>query len=63
MVIALGALQSIPKELYEAADIDGASRWQGFWNITFPLLKPAMIPSIILANYFQEKRRKIREWY
>ena len=50
MVVALGALQSIPKELYEAADIDGATKWQGFWNVTFPLLKPAMIPSIILGT-------------
>ncbi len=50
MVIALGALQSIPKDLYEAADIDGASRWQKFYNITIPLLKPAMFPAIILGT-------------
>lgn len=50
MVIALGALQSIPKELYEASHIDGATRWQSFWNITFPLLKPAMVPAIILGT-------------
>ncbi|MDO9576429.1 MAG: sugar ABC transporter permease [Candidatus Cloacimonadales bacterium] len=50
MIIALGALQSIPKELYEASAIDGSSRWQSFWNVTFPLLKPAMIPAIILGT-------------
>jgi ABC-type sugar transport system permease subunit len=50
MIIALGALQSIPKELYEASSIDGSSRWQSFWNVTFPLLKPAMIPAIILGT-------------
>jgi ABC-type sugar transport system permease subunit len=49
MVIALGALQSIPAELYEAADIDGASPWQKFKRITLPLLRPAMTPAIILG--------------
>ncbi|MDZ7345128.1 MAG: sugar ABC transporter permease, partial [candidate division KSB1 bacterium] len=42
MVIALGGLQSIPKELYEAAEVDGAKPWRQFWTITAPLLKPVM---------------------
>jgi len=50
MIIALGALQSIPKELYEAASIDGSSRWQSFWTVTLPLLKPAMVPAVILGT-------------
>jgi arabinogalactan oligomer/maltooligosaccharide transport system permease protein len=49
MVIALGGLQSIPQELYEAADVDGASAWKKFWNVTVPLLKPVMIPAITLG--------------
>ena len=49
MVIALGALQSIPNELYEAAEIDGAGSWKKFWKITVPLLKPMMIPAITLG--------------
>lgn len=49
MVIALGALQSIPGELYEAADVDGASAWRKFWTITVPLLRPVMIPAITLG--------------
>lgn len=49
MVIALGGLQSIPEDLYEAADIDGASKWFQFWNITAPLLRPVMIPAITLG--------------
>ena len=49
MVIALGGLQSIPDELYEAADVDGASKWFQFWNITAPLLRPVMIPAITLG--------------
>lgn len=50
MVVALGALQSIPGELYEAADMDGASAWAQFWNVTVPLLKPVMIPAITLGT-------------
>lgn len=46
-VVATGALQSIPKELYEAAEIDGASGTQQFFNITVPLLRPAMLPYAI----------------
>ena len=50
MVIALGGLQSIPSELYEAADVDGASAWTQFRTITAPLLKPVMIPAITLGT-------------
>jgi arabinogalactan oligomer/maltooligosaccharide transport system permease protein len=49
MVISLGALQSIPAELYEAARVDGATRWQQFTRITLPSLKPALVPAIILS--------------
>ncbi len=49
MVIALGGLQSIPNELYEAARVDGASRFQQFKNITLPMLKPVMLPAIVLG--------------
>ncbi len=50
MVICLGALQSIPTDLYEAAQIDGAGKWQQFKSITMPLLKPALFPAIILGT-------------
>jgi arabinogalactan oligomer/maltooligosaccharide transport system permease protein len=46
-LVATGALQSIPSDLYEAASIDGASGPKQFWNITVPLLRPAMIPAAI----------------
>jgi len=49
-VVATGALQSIPQELYEAASIDGASGWQKLWRITVPLLRPAMVPAIMLGT-------------
>ncbi len=50
MVIALGALQSIPHELYEAAEIDGASWWHKLRHITIPLIRPVMIPAITLGT-------------
>ena len=50
MVIALGGLQSIPQELYEAAKVDGANRWQQLKSITLPMLKPVMIPAIVLGT-------------
>lgn len=50
MVVATGALQSIPNELYEAADIDGASGWQKFWSVTVPMIRPAMVPAIMLGT-------------
>ncbi|MBC7814532.1 MAG: sugar ABC transporter permease [Burkholderiales bacterium] len=46
MVIFLAGLQSIPTELYEAARVDGASRWAQFWKITLPLLRPVMVINI-----------------
>ena len=50
MMITLGGLQSISSELYEAADIDGASAWNKFKDITLPLLKPTLTPAIILGT-------------
>ena len=50
MIVFLGGLQSIPASYYEAASIDGASRWQQFWQITVPMLKPVVIPSVTLGT-------------
>jgi len=49
MVVALGALQSIPGDLYEAARVDGAGRWDQFRFVTLPSLKPALVPAVILS--------------
>ncbi|MHB8891054.1 MAG: carbohydrate ABC transporter permease [Candidatus Limnocylindrales bacterium] len=46
-VVATGALQSIPPDLYEAAEMDGASAWQKFRAVTLPFLRPAMVPYAI----------------
>jgi arabinogalactan oligomer/maltooligosaccharide transport system permease protein len=50
MVIALGALQSIPHELYEAAAIDGATWFHRLRHITIPLIRPVMVPAITLGT-------------
>lgn len=50
MVVTLGALQAIPQDLMEAAAVDGATPWQRFRRVTLPLLKPALVPAIILGT-------------
>jgi arabinogalactan oligomer/maltooligosaccharide transport system permease protein len=50
MVVTLGGLQSIPRDLYEAAEIDGASRMQRLFNVTLPMLRPVLAPAIILGT-------------
>ena len=49
MVILLAGLQGIPRHLYEAASIDGASWWSRFWNVTLPLLTPSLFFNLTLA--------------
>jgi arabinogalactan oligomer / maltooligosaccharide transport system permease protein len=46
-IVATAALQSIPPDLYEAADMDGANGWNKFWKITLPMLRPAMVPATV----------------
>ncbi len=50
MVIALGGLQSIPQEMYEAARIDGAGAWRRFTSITLPMLRPVLLPALVLGT-------------
>ena len=49
MVVTLGALAAIPREVLEAAEVDGATRWQRFWHVTFPLLRPTLAPAVVLG--------------
>ncbi|MGH3662257.1 MAG: carbohydrate ABC transporter permease [Micromonosporaceae bacterium] len=50
MVIFLAGLQAIPQHLYEAASIDGASRWQQFWHVTLPSLKPTLLLGSVIGT-------------
>lgn len=50
MVIYLAGLQDIPDELYEAAQVDGANRWQQFWNVTLPQLRNTTIFVVIATT-------------
>jgi multiple sugar transport system permease protein len=49
MLILMVGLQGIPIDIYEAARVDGASRWQSFWKITVPLLRPTIALMLILS--------------
>jgi len=55
MIIFLSGLQQLPLDVYEAAEIDGASKWKQFWSITWPLLSPTTFFVFIIAviNSFQ----------
>lgn len=53
MVVFLAALQSIPRELYEAATLDGASGWDSFRRVTLPLLGIATVPLVVTQIAFQ----------
>jgi multiple sugar transport system permease protein len=55
MIMLLAGLQALPKELSEAAKVDGASKWQSFWQITFPLMLPVSVTAIVLRIIFQLK--------
>ncbi len=52
MLVTSGALQSIPSDIYEAAEVDGARGWSKFWNITLPLLLVAVGPLLIASFIF-----------
>ena len=53
MLILLAGLRSLPGEPTEAAAIDGASRWQVFWHITLPLLRPYLLVGLLLRTIFE----------
>ena len=55
MIMILAGLQALSKEVQEAARVDGATGWQGFWQITFPLMLPVSLTTIVLRVIFQLK--------
>jgi multiple sugar transport system permease protein len=55
MIMILAGLQAIPKELTEAARVDGASPWKSFWEVTFPLMLPVSVTAILIRLIFKLK--------
>jgi len=55
MILLLAGLQALPKEVQEAAKVDGAGAWQGFWQITFPLMLPVSVTAIVIRMIFKLK--------
>ena len=49
-LLLLAGLQLIPQELYEASSLDGASRWQAFWRVTLPILKPTILVALLFRT-------------
>src|SRR5574344_496215 len=61
ILLLLSALHSIPDSMYEAAKIEGATQWEIFWKITFVLISPTLVMSIIysIIDYFTDYSNKI----
>ena len=55
MIMLLAGLQALPKEVMEAAEVDGANAWQRFWKVTFPLMLPVSITAIVIRIIFKLK--------
>lgn len=55
MIMLLAGLQAIPREVQEAARVDGASGWRGFWEVTFPLMLPVSLTAILIRIIFKLK--------
>ncbi|MCV3242926.1 carbohydrate ABC transporter permease [Mesorhizobium sp. ZC-5] len=55
MIMLLAGLQALPKDVMEAAHVDGATPWQAFWGVTFPLMLPVSITAVILRIIFKLK--------
>jgi len=55
MIMLLAGLQAMPKEVLEAAKVDGAGGWQSFWHVTFPIMLPVSITVLIIRIIFKLK--------
>ena len=52
VVVYLAGLQDVPRSLYEAAHVDGASPWQRLWNVTLPMISPSIFFNIVIGIIF-----------
>lgn len=64
IIIFLGALQTVPKQLYEAAYCDGATEWEKFWKITLPICSPTILLVIVytMIDYFTSLTNSVMKY-
>jgi multiple sugar transport system permease protein len=55
MIILLAGLQAMPRDVLEAAKVDGANSWQSFWHVTFPIMLPVSLTVLIIRIIFKLK--------
>jgi multiple sugar transport system permease protein len=55
MILLLAGLQAMPKEVTEAAKVDGANGWQAFWRVTFPMMLPVSVTAVLIRIIFKLK--------
>ncbi len=63
IVVFLSGLQTIPRSMYEAAEVEGSSAWESFWMITFPIISPLLIVNMIytIIDFFMKTDNQIME--
>ena len=63
IVIFLSGLQTVPRSLYEAAEVEGCSAWESFWMITFPIVSPLLIVNMIytITDFFMKTDNEVME--
>lgn len=63
IVVFLSGLQNVPASLYEAADVEGCTKWEAFWTITFPMVSPLLIVNIIytIIDFFMRSDSDVLE--
>lgn len=63
IIVFLSGLQNVPQSLYEAADVEGCSKWEAFWTITFPMVSPLLIVNVIytIIDFFMKTDSDIME--
>lgn len=63
IIVFLSGLQNVPRSLYEAADVEGCSKWESFWTITFPMVSPLLIVNAIytIIDFFTKSDSEVME--
>jgi ABC-type sugar transport system permease subunit len=63
MILFLAGLQSVPTALYEASSIEGATAWENFWKITFPMLSPILYMCMIytIVDFFTDSNNRVMQ--